>query len=986
MAAGSTDPWNVMDPWKTEVQPQWDASTWNNVTGGVGSRQLDTQQIAEPASSPQYRRTPYGVLLPPPFNTFQAKAQARADKVIKPQWKKSELFIKFGLAPEMVRTPRCNRHTHKRPKDHRRDMRCYPKLWREVKQPAGEWRDLKQQVDAVGGTGKVAMPAKLKMNAKRCFETWLDERCMKDMRVVENVTINHQTLADTMIIPGLKWCDFDDCPTLPETLVEDTWDLYLTDFATDCYTPLAAYLDNKYVLKDDVLKMPEGIWLRYHGLNMYALSSILATNHAIPSDSSIASAETACGRGVYTSRYWSKARQYAIPHLLPGCEVLTKVIALFVIPGSSGEGGAAVWKKKKMAFWTQREMGRWVKGPKWILVPEDAEHDECWEDDTSEAVPFPALQKRISDGRVQGLGEQPWTSRNDTGDEDQSSVVHLAGFFVTHCSASSARRMTCPSREGMYFAGWDTMLEPHVGRPLESWDDVAPREGRQTEEEIRRQSDAAKMEHRRSARPVEGVFGSGSSISESPREEGTTKPNTQVPTYQDVGREDALGSLKKMPGSPMWMVQRKDTACAWCLLCAKRADDGHMEGKRHLNKIGDPLWTLRDMGYPFLEWLVTNATTAAPATKAGSSPACSEPEQEGTATVSEDGTFESKTLGLLQLISGKPAWRVFRQNASSDWCLLCDEAASGGNGHIESKVHLTREACPKYWLRKNGYGFLSSRDDLRDPAASVGKNTTVSSGSSACAAAKTPWVPNLFEQGMAETRGLRESIYALSTQCVRIEITRADMTDNAVWLAVGRPGYLVFKEDSGGLIMDWMEPFCLLCKSFASYDHLSASKHTDRVKEAVYWVSSRGYEEVVEWIEKNSREVIEVPRISAAKKEVQAISDSESDGGSEGQVFRDRASAALVHWPFSVLDRPFADWPFGLLEVDLSTKKTKDSWGKMDPEMAEAIRCEAQKGKTQFEITLMVKKTAWKYEIDFKAWTQTNLVSGTVRKIRFGEV
>ena len=28
----------------------------------------------------------------------------------------------------------------------------------------------------------------------------------------------------------------------------------------------------------------------------------------------------------------------------------------------------------------------------------------------------------------------------------------------------------------------------------------------------------------------------------------------------------------------------------------------------------------------------------------------------------------------------------------------------------------------------------------------------------------------------------------------------------------------------------------------------------------------------------------------------------------------------------------------------------------MDPEMAEAIRREAQKGKTQFEITLMVKK------------------------------
>ena len=626
-----------------------------------------------------------------------------------------------------------------------------------------------------------------------------------------------------------------------------------------------------------------------------------------------------------------------------------------------------------------------MKGPKWILVPKDAEHDECWEDDSCDGVPFPALQKRASEGRVQGLGEQPWTSSNDTGDEDQSSVVHLAGFFVTHCSASSARKMTCPSREGMYFAGWDTMLEPHVGRPLMSWDDVAPREGRQTEEEIRRQSDAAKLEHRRSVRPTEGVFGSGSSISESPREEGSAKPRLQVLTYQDKGREDALGSLKKMPGCPMWMVERKDTASAWCLLCAKRTDDGHMEGKRHLNKIGDPMWTLREMGYPFLEWLVTDATSAAPAAKAGSSPARSEPDQEGTASVSEDGTFECKTLGPLQLISGKPAWRVFRQSTRSDWCLLCDAAASGENGHIESKLHVDREACPMYWLRKNGYGFLSARDDPRDPARPTGENTSATPGGSACAAAKAPWVTNPVEQGMAESRGTSESIYRLSTRPVRIEINRPDMKEKAVWLAVGRPGYLAFKEDAEGLIMDWMEPFCLVCGCFASYDHLCGPKHLERVKAAVYWATSKGYEEVVEWIEKNSREVIEVPRIPAAKEQAQTNSDSESDGNSEGQVFRDRASAALVRWPFRVLDRPFADWPFDLLEVDLSTKKTKDVWGKMDPEMAEAIRREAQKGKTQFEITLMVKKTAWIYVIDFKAWTQTNLESGTVRKIRFGE-
>ena len=229
-------------------------------------------------------------------------------------------------------------------------MQCFPKLWREVKQAVGEWKDLKQKVDEVAGTGNMVMPAKLKATARRCFEIWLEERSMKDMRVVENVTIKHQTLIDTMIIPGFKWGDFEHAPTLPETMVEDTWDLYLTDFATDCYTPLAAYLDTKYVLNDDVLELPSGIWLRYHGLNMYALSSILATNHAVPSDTAIASAETACGRGVYTSRYWSKARQYAIPHQLPGSEVLTKVIALFCHPGKLRGGRRRSLDAKEKSF------------------------------------------------------------------------------------------------------------------------------------------------------------------------------------------------------------------------------------------------------------------------------------------------------------------------------------------------------------------------------------------------------------------------------------------------------------------------------------------------------------------------------------------------------------------------------------------------------------------------------------------------------------
>ena len=133
---------------------------------------------------------------------FGAKAHGRqkADKTIKPQWKKSELFTKFGLTPEMVRTPRCHRLKHKQPAEIRRTMQGFPKLWREVKQAEDEWKNLKQKVDAVAGAGTMVMPTKLKAAAKKCFETWLDEWCMSDMRIVENVTVNHQILNETMIV------------------------------------------------------------------------------------------------------------------------------------------------------------------------------------------------------------------------------------------------------------------------------------------------------------------------------------------------------------------------------------------------------------------------------------------------------------------------------------------------------------------------------------------------------------------------------------------------------------------------------------------------------------------------------------------------------------------------------------------------------------------------------------------------------------------
>ena len=163
---------------------------------------------------------------------------------------------------------------------------------------------------------------------------------------------------------------------------------------------------------------------------------------------------------MYTSREWDNAAQYAIPHQLPGSEVLTKAIALFVIPRASGEGGAGVWMQKKKGVCEDKGNGDWAVRPKWFLVPEDAVKDQCWEeDDCNVAVLYPDLQKRTGK-RMPGIDELPWTMTDGTtltSPEDQSSVVYLAGFFVTHCSASSARRMTCNSRKDMFFAGWDEL-------------------------------------------------------------------------------------------------------------------------------------------------------------------------------------------------------------------------------------------------------------------------------------------------------------------------------------------------------------------------------------------------------------------------------------------------------------------------------------------------------------------------------------------------
>lgn len=508
---------------------------------------------------------------------------------IKPQWKTSKLNVKFGLSPKEVRTPRCHRVHHKKPAEIRSCMQAFPKMWRHGDKKES-WKKVKYSVDREAGTNPESMPDHLRAQSKQLFEKWLSDRCMTNLRVIENVTKNHGDLQRAVIIPGFTWGDFDNAPEYPKSISSDKWDLYLTDFATDTYAPLKAYLDDKYTMENGELKLPVGIWLRYHGLNLYALSSILATNHAIPSAAGVAAGlETACGRGVYTSRQWHKASQYAIPHLMEGSKVLTKAIALFVIPGASGHGGAATWAKKKASVSGDVD-GQWTKRPNWLLVPEDAVEDQFWEKpDSDDVIPYPMLQARTTQKRQEGRGEIPWTNQDDStsASEEQNSVVHLAGFLVTRCTAQAARHMTCGSRDSDHFVGWEERLEPPIGRPIAGWDDIEARPGRPSADESRATSEASKRD---------SVWDTGSSVGSSPRTE--PKQPRRTPNQGCTFQDDEFGSLKKLPEEPYWIVFRKEVAEKWRLLCGK--PPGQITLQARNTRRGRPVltagWTTTAMG------------------------------------------------------------------------------------------------------------------------------------------------------------------------------------------------------------------------------------------------------------------------------------------------------------------------------------------------------------------------------------------------------
>ena len=141
----------------------------------------------------------------------------------------------------------------------------------------------------------------------------------------------------------------------------------------------------------------------------------------------------------------------------------------------------------------------------------------------------------------------------------------------------------------------------------------------------------------------------------------------------------------------------------------------------------------------------------------------------------------------------------------------------------------------------------------------------------------------------------------------------------------------------------------------------------------------KGKVQLLAWLGQDVRGVIEVTGHTPVDRA------SNNSGSSDDAALYLNLTRAIGIGPGGeprVPSLKFQNWPFGDLEVDVSARKKPEKWVRMDPDMAAAIAEGASNGDAVFDIEVGDWKRPWYYRIDFLAWTQTNIDSGTVRALR----
>ena len=119
------------------------------------------------------------------------------------------------------------------------------------------------------------------------------------------------------------------------------------------------------------------------------------------------------------------------------------------------------------------------------------------------------------------------------------------------------------------------------------------------------------------------------------------------------------------------------------------------------------------------------------------------------------------------------------------------------------------------------------------------------------------WAVYPEEKRAAEQPGA-DLIHKICTRTARIIVGSSWIATKAVWLVPGRPGYMVYKEDSTGKPETWKDPYCILCASYATQDHIGTDKHIGNVVAATNSAILKGWGQILAWLQQDVREVIEV--------------------------------------------------------------------------------------------------------------------------------
>ena len=233
----------------------------------------------------------------------------------------------------------------------------------------------------------------------------------------------------------------------PQKRGDEEWRFYPTHYA-----PPVAAEDGSCVHKS-VPRWGKGWQLQWHGTSVYGAINSLAMGELLPSEPEGKGHATACGRGVYTSRSFSRAARYGISHYFPQDSMphgyVCKMLLLTGVPGEAPEAlPLAEWVAVHRSGLSASAKKRTAA---WALNVEDKRLDR-------------KAMREMNNGQAR---EQDWTSSaHESADQYTSSRGYVLGLAVGLMRPSRARKYLQEGKMRMATRGYVAKAELPFARPI----------------------------------------------------------------------------------------------------------------------------------------------------------------------------------------------------------------------------------------------------------------------------------------------------------------------------------------------------------------------------------------------------------------------------------------------------------------------------------------------------------------------------------------